>query len=286
MVDVSKLIKALKDTAVAQYDKGAPYRQALASAIRGDMPGVNQALSQSELTPTDFAMSFAPMGITAWHGSPARFEAFDSLKIGSSGNGKSYGYGGYFGGTPKIAETYSGETIKYNPTLEKFTNGSNYFMDDAGNYMKVRDYVKNDIPSKVSKDEYMNKFNETMNLFNNQPEKNLYKVDIPDEKLPYMLDWNSPLSKQSPEIQSIIKNNSNLLKEAQNISGSQDPLGMNIYHSKGTGKEASDYFSNLGIYGNKYLDLQSKRDMNPTSNYVVYNPETVKILERNGNKIK
>jgi len=55
MADVSKLIKALKDTAVAQYGKGAPYREALASAIRGDMSGVNQALSQSELTPADFA---------------------------------------------------------------------------------------------------------------------------------------------------------------------------------------------------------------------------------------
>jgi len=55
MADVSKLIKALKDTAVAQYGKGAPYREALASALKGDMSGVNQALSQSELTPADFA---------------------------------------------------------------------------------------------------------------------------------------------------------------------------------------------------------------------------------------
>ena len=55
MADVSKLIKALKDTAVAQYGKGAPYREALASALKGDMSGVNQALSKSELTPADFA---------------------------------------------------------------------------------------------------------------------------------------------------------------------------------------------------------------------------------------
>jgi hypothetical protein len=221
-------------------------------------------------------------GITAWHGSPAKFNKFDSSKIGSSNNGKSYGHGGYFGGTPEIAETYSGETIKYSPQLEKFTNGLNYFIDDAGNYMKTRDYIKNDVPSPVSKDEYLNKYNEIINLFKNQPEKNLYKVDIPDDKLPYMLDWNLPLSKQTKEIQQIVKNNPDLLKEAQYISSKQDPTGMNIYHSKGTGKEASDYFSNLGIYGNKYLDLQSKKDMSPVSNYVVYNPETVKILERNG----
>ena len=63
MADIASLIKALKDTAVAQYGKGAPYREALASALKGDMSGANQALSKSDLTPADFAMTFAPMGI-------------------------------------------------------------------------------------------------------------------------------------------------------------------------------------------------------------------------------
>jgi hypothetical protein len=57
--NVQGLINALRnpvDTAKAQFDKGAPYREALASAIRGDMSGVNQALSQSDLTPMDAAM--------------------------------------------------------------------------------------------------------------------------------------------------------------------------------------------------------------------------------------
>ena len=44
------------DTAKAQFAKGAPYRQALVSALKGDTAGVNQALSKSELTPLDFGM--------------------------------------------------------------------------------------------------------------------------------------------------------------------------------------------------------------------------------------
>ena len=56
MADISSLVKALKDKAVAQYEKGAPYRQALASALQGNTQGVNQALSQSDLTPMDFAL--------------------------------------------------------------------------------------------------------------------------------------------------------------------------------------------------------------------------------------
>jgi hypothetical protein len=55
MADVKSLVKALKDMAVTQYGKGAPYRDALASALKGDMAGVNQSLSKSELTPMDFA---------------------------------------------------------------------------------------------------------------------------------------------------------------------------------------------------------------------------------------
>ena len=64
MADISGLVKALKDKAVAQYNKGAPYRDALASALRGDMGGVNQALSKSELTPMDFALMMGTSGIS------------------------------------------------------------------------------------------------------------------------------------------------------------------------------------------------------------------------------
>jgi hypothetical protein len=57
--NVQGLVNALShpvDTAKAQFQKGAPYRQALASALQGDMSGANQALSNSELTPSDFGM--------------------------------------------------------------------------------------------------------------------------------------------------------------------------------------------------------------------------------------
>ena len=63
MADISGLVKALKDKAVAQYEKGAPYRQALVSALRGDTQGINQALSKSDLTPMDFALMMGTSGI-------------------------------------------------------------------------------------------------------------------------------------------------------------------------------------------------------------------------------
>lgn len=73
MADVKSLVKALKDMAVTQYGKGAPYRNALASALKGDMGGLQELNKPSPVMPNealDVAMTFAPMGITAFHGSP------------------------------------------------------------------------------------------------------------------------------------------------------------------------------------------------------------------------
>ena len=67
MADVKSLVKALKDMAVTQYSKGAPYRNALASALKGDMGGLQELNKPSPVMPNealDVAMTFAPMGIT------------------------------------------------------------------------------------------------------------------------------------------------------------------------------------------------------------------------------
>lgn len=67
MADVKSLVKALKDMAVTQYGKGAPYRNALASALKGDVGGLQELNKPSPVMPNealDVAMTFAPMGIT------------------------------------------------------------------------------------------------------------------------------------------------------------------------------------------------------------------------------
>lgn len=80
MADVKGLIKALKDMAVTQYGKGAPYRNALASALRGDMSGFQELNKPSPVMPNealDVAMTFAPMGITKAVGSKMPLTEFE-----------------------------------------------------------------------------------------------------------------------------------------------------------------------------------------------------------------
>ena len=89
MADLAGLVKALKEKAVAQYEKGAPYREALASALRGDTQGINQALSKSDLTPMDFAlmMGVNPIGKTPFELAHITAQKNASLPISEGGLG-------------------------------------------------------------------------------------------------------------------------------------------------------------------------------------------------------
>ena len=84
MADVKSLVKALKDMAVTQYGKGAPYRNALASALKGDMGGLQELNKPSPVMPNealDVAMTFAPMGITKAVGSKSPLTEKEFYKL-------------------------------------------------------------------------------------------------------------------------------------------------------------------------------------------------------------
>ncbi len=130
-----------------------------------------------------------------------------------------------------------------------------------------------------------------------QPTGNLYKVDIPDEYIPNMLDWDKPLTQQSSEVRKAL---------AQYMDGSDtfispvkgslyNPTGKQIYEAitkdtdafsgKGS-KIASEQLNQLGIKGIRYLDEGSRVAGKGTSNYVVFDPTDVKILEKNSQKVE
>ena len=133
---------------------------------------------------------------------------------------------------------------------------------------------------------------------------NLYKVDIPDAQIPMMLDWYKPLNQQSDvvkqglsklgikvdekaykssldDLESALLGNST--KEVKNVP---NPTGESIYHKLvnkfGSPERATQELNNLGITGIRYLDEGSREAGKGTSNFVVFKPETVKILEKNG----
>lgn len=122
----------------------------------------------------------------------------------------------------------------------------------------------------------------------------LYKVDIPDPAVATFLDWDKPLSQQPKHIQAAIQQTRSMLP-----SNAIDDLGgdlsllygkdvtpnqfLNTWEaitgSTGSGEKA---LQNAGVQGIRYLDGGSRGAGAGTSNFVVFDPSIVKILERNG----
>ena len=122
----------------------------------------------------------------------------------------------------------------------------------------------------------------------------MYKVDLPDEHIAKMLDWDKPLSQQ-PHILDVLKNS----KEQWASSFAQDLehyprfTGKNLVESATAASDlkaigASDYFQKAGIPGIRYLDQGSRGAGVGSSNYVIFpgNENMLNILQRNGQAAK
>ena len=203
------------------------------------------------------------LGTTAYHGSPYLFDKFNPTKVGTGTGLQEYGYGTYFAENPKVADYYK---FQLKPSEE---------------------YLQ-----KVSKGEY----NDLSNLVT---EGNLYKVDIPDEYIPKMLDFEKPLYKQSNEVKQLAMEYKPGLEERLKFTGGDGIFGLTgadlfnvmqrympnsnkIQTQDITAKSLSDKMLSKGIMGSKYYDASSRDALaNKAYNYVLFDPSNVKILERN-----
>ena len=68
-----------------------------------------QAFNQLTQRAFDNLMSFAPAGITVWHGSPHKFDKFDASKIGTGSGYDAQGTGLYLSDADRVGEAYAGD---------------------------------------------------------------------------------------------------------------------------------------------------------------------------------
>lgn len=202
MADIFEL---LKRKALEQYAKGQPYRDLF---FKGDPTGVMQNLkefNQKAQTPEgalDVALNFAPLGITAFHGTPHEIigNKFDLSKIGTGEGAQAYGYGLYFAESPAVAKTYqmpsrgAEATAAYHLKMYKTPQNAIAALEDqlGSNITELgRQHTQ-----------------EAINLLKSGKATtgNLYKVDIADETIPRMLEWDKPLSSQSKEVKNVVAN--------------------------------------------------------------------------------
>jgi hypothetical protein len=314
--------------------------------------------------------------LTAYHGTPHTIQGqFDISKVGTGEGAQAYGHGMYFAENPNVAIQYknilskpeftkTGEGIELRGQLPRMLNESyDELVAKNGiqqtNYGDVTDIVGQRLDRQMKdalKANDMDWYNKTADMkldlarFRENPPPNvgnLYKVDIPDEYIPNMLDWDLPISQQSAKVQEIAKQlDPNLLADTPHlivrgqprhwtevvdkIEDLQNPkiikLLKKIYGeasevmpygdylaSKMTGeqlyrnlsnptqwsKEAAPYamkagmedaavsakLNKLGVKGIRYKDAMSRGADEGTSNFVVFDPAQVKILEQNSKPV-
>jgi len=252
------------------------------------------------------------MGATAYHGTPHNIRGqFDISKVGTGEGAQAYGHGMYFAENPAVAKQYAtdrsyvGKVMAGTPdntpwdALRIAQDTLNVHGDNAVEQLqktlKANSQLKN--TGQLEANKQIEDAIDILKTNQLQPTGNLYKVDIPDEYIPNMLDWDKPLTQQSSEVRKAL---------AQYMDGSDtfispvkgslyNPTGKQIYEAitkdtdafsgKGS-KIASEQLNQLGIKGIRYLDEGSRVAGKGTSNYVVFDPTDVKILEKNSQKVE
>jgi len=216
-------------------------------------------------------------GAVVWHGSPHKFDAFDSSKIGTGEGAQAYGHGLYLADSREVAGSYQAKL-----TDEAFKYKA---MNDAKTRLHKKLALRLDAtdPARAASLRA-----DVASL--GEPGGSLYKVDLPDEHIAKMLDWDKPLSAQHPDVQKAMQGLNGKdalgrpLERAQPLS--MDSNGQWAYMNIQEGRNqrlASEALQKAGIPGIRYLDGGS-RATGGTSNYVVFpgNESLLKILERNG----
>ena len=237
-------------------DRARNYNESLAQASkeRGYGPKT-QELAQA------MAEAYNPVGITTWHGSPHTFNKFDLSKIGTGEGSQAYGHGLYVAQNPNVAKEY-----------QKIVQGPE---STAQQYLKEYKTRK----EAISALEYgitpnltpeAKKFSEdAINILKSGKELkgNLYKVDLPDEHIEKMLDWDKPLSQQPKNVQEALKGIENKLPTIPDFDLKKwmdtDPLASTFHNVinrdlKVEQPEISSLLASRGIPGIKYLDEQSR----------------------------
>lgn len=286
---------------IAALQRGAPWQETAGYAV-GMLP-------------------FVPALRTTWHGSPHGFERFDMSKIGTGEGAQAYGHGLYLAESPGTARSYQ-ESLSTGPE-RFFVNGEEVLRREAkGPMLDVSDPKTAAIVYGAREgDKGARKYFKTQGSWGekaiaeldalkgqkitNELPGYLYKVDLPDEQIAKMLDWDKPLSEQPKNVQEALTKYDPDMYHVE--GGDYDPteLGQSIYqrfsaegakkaremvregqyihNTSGFGaSHASNALNEIGIPGIQYLDQASRGAGEGTRNYVVFSDEIPKILERNG----
>ena len=252
-----------------------------------------------------------PKLLDVYHGTPHTLPPternplgeFDASKIGTGEGAQSFGYGIYTAENPAVAKEYM--QFEGLPSLQTKVELS------KKTWVFLNDYVNPDTSSsqwlKAAKEDAKkyNRIEEFQELSKLKAKDigstpvggNLYKVDLPDEKIATMLDWDKPMSEQRNLIEkmrkALVSPDSPLsrVKQFEINEMLHDSVRMSNLHPQSiinlNEPQIVERLRQAGIAGVKYFDEGSRNAKQGTRNFVVFPGEekNMTILKRNAEKI-
>jgi hypothetical protein len=298
-----------------------------APAVRAAKAGVQALGPTASNMAEDFLMRRGLMPtLDVYHGTPHTLPPternplgeFDASKIGTGEGAQAYGHGIYTAENPNVAIEYKKALSNPEVVLKDGTRISNPTTgspEDVAKAWLEEAYLSGDktpFDTAIKKVSMLRnsanspkQFDGALDVLNNWKKSgasvdlggNLYKVDLPDEMIPKMLDYDKPLSKQDPYVRDIIAKafpsgyiNGKFVDPLNSpVTGRAmlDQLAMIANQRNEPGfRSAETALRQAGIPGIKYLDEGSRAKGEGTRNFVTFPGEekNLTILERNAEK--
>jgi hypothetical protein len=243
------------------------------------------------------ALNVGPLA-TVWHGSPHLFPTtpenpfgkFDLSRIGTGEGAQAYGHGAYLAENKNVAKSYSELNPIGTTKINRTPNGYELLAVDQHQLRELGLYPTREAAEQAAEAARKNSVN-------------LYTVDLPDEAIGKMLDWDKPLSQQPETVRNLVNSVqripndewASVVKAAENGADNKWGLsvsalsairrgdvktGADLVNVVGNGPAASAALRAHGITGIKYLDQGSRSGGKGTSNYVVFDDQIPKIIGR------
>ena len=229
---------------------------------------------------------------------------FDASKIGTGEGAQAYGHGIYTAEAKDVATEYArnlaNRDVANQGRLNAHANAQR-LAAVAGDPAYAADDIKfvlsnePDHPQKQLLSETLRQLESGDYKKPLANKGNLYKIDLPDEMIAKMLDWDKPLSQQSESVKkalsadkrakdSLYQNAAEYYRALTSRYAENAPLHYSVEQAENSAQQfASQKLREMGIPGIKYLDATSRDVGKGTRNFVTFPGEEKKmtILERN-----
>ena len=248
--------------------------------------------------------------MTVYHGSGAKFDAFDHSFMGTGEGAQAYGWGSYVTEVEGIGKTYAYATSTqifkgrfgefYLRRLRQAISEGRSFEEEKKTLLDMHsDMYKKAIKDRGAYSEFISDYEKLSQIEENDlPQRNLYTVEIPDNTGNNYLDWEKSMSEEQIKMVDSLSEKEGygriMFDDFQQLKKHRDDLKMSdtamskgaflyvqLTRMLGSDKAASEFLSRAGFVGISYPAQSTTGGRSDNAkNYVIFNEKDLEIKDR------